>query len=64
MRILHIGTKRKSLTKAGSPNIPVLVHAVATYDDFQGVTWLLCHYVLGCLHDVHARVDAISYSIS
>ena len=33
VRIPHIDTKRKPLTKAGSPN--VIVHVVATYDNFQ-----------------------------
>ena len=37
VRVPHIDTKRRPLTKAGSPNIPVLVHVVATYDNFQAV---------------------------
>ena len=54
MHIPHIGTKRKPLTKAGSPNIPV--HMVATYGAFRAVLDFLCHYVLRRLPDVHARV--------
>ena len=55
VRIPHIGTKRKPLTTVGSPNI--FVHVVATYDDFQAILGFLCHHVLGCFLDVHARVD-------
>ena len=40
VRVPHIDTKRRPLTKAGSPNIPVLVHVVAIYDNFQDVTRL------------------------
>ena len=59
--ITHINTKRKPLTKAGSPNIPVLVHdVVATYDDFQGVLGFLCRHVLGSLLDVHAWFDTFA----
>ena len=58
VHILHIDTKRKPLTKAGSLNI--LVHMVATYDAFQAVLGFLCHYVLGCLLDVHARTDTLA----
>ena len=58
VRISHICTKRKLLTKAGSRNI--LVHVVATYDNFQAVLGFLCHHVLRCLLDVHARVDALA----
>ena len=56
MCIPRIGTKRKPLTKAGSSNI--LVHVVATYNDFQTVLSFLCRHVLGCLLDVHTHVDA------
>ena len=56
VHIPHIGTKKKPLTKAGSPNI--LVHVVATYDAFQAVLGFLCHNVLRCLLDVHTHVDA------
>ena len=57
--IPHIGTKRKPLTKAGSPNI--LLHVVASkYDDFQAVLGFLCRHVLGCLLNVHARVDTFA----
>ena len=52
----HTNTKRKPLTKAGSPNI--LVHVVATCDAFQAVLGFLYRHVLGCLPDVHAQVDA------
>ena len=55
VRIPHIGTKRKPLTKAGSPNI--LVHVVATYDDFQ--TSLLCRHGLR-LPDTRARFDTFA----
>ena len=58
VHIPHIGTKRKPLTKAGSPNI--LVHVVATYDAFQAVLGFLCRHVLGCLPDVHSRTDAFA----
>ena len=54
IRISHIGTKRKLLTEAGSPNI--LVHVVAMYDAFQAVLGVLCCHVLH-LPDVHTRVD-------
>ena len=43
VHISHIGTKRKLVTKAGSPNI--LVHVVATYDAFQAVLSFLCRHV-------------------
>ena len=58
VRIPYIDMKRKPLTKAGSSNI--LVHVVATYDDFQAVLGFLCRHVLGCLFDVHARADAFA----
>ena len=58
VRIPLIDMKRKPLTKAGSPNI--LVHVVATYDAFQVVLGFLCHHVLGCLLDTHARVYAFA----
>ena len=58
VRIPHIGTKRKPLTKAGSPN--VIVHVVATYDNFQAVLGFLCRRVLGCLLDVHAHSDVFA----
>ena len=54
MCILHIGTKRKLLTKAGSPNI--LVHVVALYDAVLG---FLCCRVL-CPPDVHTRVSVFA----
>ena len=47
--------KRKPLAKAGSPNI-----LVATCNVFQGIFGFLCRCVLGCLRDVHARVDAFA----
>ena len=40
VRVPHINTKRRPLTTAGSQNIPVVVHVVATYDNFQAVTRL------------------------
>ena len=58
VRIPHIITKRKPLTKAGSTN--VLVHVVATYDAFQAVLSFLCHHVLGCLLDIHAHIDGFA----
>ena len=58
VRIPHIDAKRKPLTKAGSPNI--LVHVVATYDDYQAVLGFLCRHVLGCLLVVHARVGVFA----
>ena len=60
--IPHICTKRKPLTKAGSPNIHVLLHVMATYmyDAFQAVLGFLCRHVLGCLLDVHARADVFA----
>ena len=58
VRIPHIGTKRKPLTKAGSPN--VIVHVVATYDNFQAVHGFLCRHVLGCLLDVHTHSDVFA----
>ena len=58
VRIPHLCTKRKPLTKAGSPNI--LVHVVATYDTLQAVLGFLCRHVLGCLLDIHARVDGLA----
>ena len=42
--ICLIHTKRKPLTKAGSPNI--LVCVVATYNTFQAVLDFLCRHVL------------------
>ena len=56
--ILHIDTKRNPLTNAGNPNI--LVHMMATFDDFQSVLDFLCHYALGRVHDVHACVDVFT----
>ena len=53
----HIGTKRKPLTKAGSPNI--LVYVATTYDAFQAVLGFLCCHVQH-FPDVHARVDAFA----
>ena len=44
VHILHIGMKRKLLTKAESPNI--LVHMVAMYDTFQALLVFLCCRVL------------------
>ena len=70
VRIPHIGTKRKPLTKAGSPNI--LVHVVATYDTFIIIFYFFFNFffVLGVLYrhvlrtrtspDVHARVDTFT----
>ena len=58
--IPHIGTKRKLLTKAGSPNILVLVHMAATYDNFQDLLGFLCRHVLVSLLDVHTRIDAFA----
>ena len=58
VRIPHIGTKRKPLTKAASPNI--LVHMVATYDAFQAVLDILCCHALRYLLDIHARVDTLA----
>ena len=57
IRIPHIGTKKKTLTKAGSRNI--LVHVVATYDAFQAVLGFLCRHVLHLL-DIHARVETFA----
>ena len=58
MCIPHIGTKRKPLTKVGSPNI--LVHVEAVYNDSQVVLDFLCRHVLGSILDVHARADAFA----
>ena len=58
VRIPHIDTKRKPLTKARSPNI--LVHVVATYDALRAVLSFLCCHVLRCLLDVHARIDTFA----
>ena len=58
VRIPHIDTKRKPLTKAGRPII--LVHVVAMYDAFQAVLGFLCRRVLQCVLDVHTRVDAFN----
>ena len=58
VRIPHINTKGKPVTKAGSPN--VLVHVMATYDDFQAVLGFLCRHVLGYLLVVHACVDVFA----
>ena len=58
VRIPHIETKRKPLTKVGSPNI--IVHmVVAMYDTLQAVLGFLCRLVLH-LSDVHAHVDAFA----
>ena len=58
VHIPHIGTKRKSPTKAGSPNI--LVHMVAMYDAFQAILGFLCRHVLRCFVNVHVHVDAFA----
>ena len=58
VRIPHIGTKRKPLTKAGSPNIHV--HVEATYDAFQAVLGFFIAHVLGCILDIHAHADAFA----
>ena len=58
VRIPHIGTKIKPLTKAGSSN--VILHVVATYYNFQAVLGFLCRRVLGCLLDVHAHSDVFA----
>ena len=50
--------KRKTLTKAGNPNI--LLHKEAMYDAFQAVLRFLYCHVLGCLLDVYARADAFA----
>ena len=58
VRIPHIGTKIKPLSKAGRSNI--LVNVVATYDAFQDVLGFLCRHVLRCLLDVHAHVNVLA----
>ena len=40
VRVPHIDMKKRPLTKAESPNILVLAHVVAMYDNFQAVTRL------------------------
>ena len=54
VRIIHVGTKRKPLTEAGSPNI--LVHVVTIYDAFQAVFgFLSLTFTLALTHVPHIR---------